>query len=52
MPRTLFYCDHHPIPLPPGHKLWHMDNVLLTPHIGGAGSKGSVGKIGPFLTLR
>lgn len=27
-------------PLPAGHKFWHMDNVLLTPHIGGAGSKG------------
>src|SRR5260370_17552522 len=20
MPRRLYYCDHHPIPLPPGHK--------------------------------
>ncbi len=20
MARRLFYCDHHPIPLPPGHK--------------------------------
>ena len=27
-------------PLPPGHPFWHMDNVLLTPHIGGAGSAG------------
>jgi phosphoglycerate dehydrogenase-like enzyme len=27
-------------PLPPGHPFWHMDNVLLTPHVGGAGSKG------------
>lgn len=30
----------HDEPLPPGHPFWHMDNVLLTPHIGGAGSKG------------
>lgn len=27
-------------PLPSGHALWHMDNVILTPHIGGAGSSG------------
>ncbi|HWG07351.1 MAG TPA: NAD(P)-dependent oxidoreductase, partial [Beijerinckiaceae bacterium] len=27
-------------PLPPDHAFWHMDNVLLTPHIGGAGGKG------------
>lgn len=27
-------------PLPPDHPLWRMDNVLLTPHVGGAGSAG------------
>lgn len=27
-------------PLPAGHPFWHMDNVLLTPHIGGAGGEG------------
>lgn len=26
-----------PEPLPPGHRLWHMDNVIITPHIAGAG---------------
>jgi phosphoglycerate dehydrogenase-like enzyme len=28
-------------PLPAGHRLWSMDNVLVTPHIGGAGSNGT-----------
>lgn len=28
-------------PLPAASPLWRMDNVLLTPHIGGAGSKGT-----------
>lgn len=27
-------------PLPPGHPLWSMKNVLLTPHVGGAGDAG------------
>jgi phosphoglycerate dehydrogenase-like enzyme len=27
-------------PLPTGHPFWKMPNVLLTPHVGGAGSKG------------
>jgi D-2-hydroxyacid dehydrogenase (NADP+) len=27
-------------PLPVGHPFWKMENVLLTPHVGGAGSKG------------
>jgi phosphoglycerate dehydrogenase-like enzyme len=25
-------------PLPPDHKLWTTENILLTPHIGGAGA--------------
>ncbi|MDB5569531.1 MAG: hypothetical protein JWN93_714 [Hyphomicrobiales bacterium] len=28
-------------PLPPDSPLWSMDNVLLTPHVGGAGSAGA-----------
>ncbi len=28
-------------PTPPSHPLWELDNVLLTPHLAGAGSKGS-----------
>jgi D-2-hydroxyacid dehydrogenase (NADP+) len=28
-------------PLPVGHPLWSMHNVLLTPHLGGAGSDGA-----------
>jgi len=27
-------------PLPGGHPFWAMDNVILTPHVGGAGSQG------------
>lgn len=27
-------------PLPAGHPFWSMDNVILTPHVGGAGSPG------------
>ena len=27
-----------PEPLPPGHRLWHAPNLLLTPHVGGASS--------------
>ncbi len=30
---------HYYYPLPPGHPLWEMDNVILTPHI--SGSSGS-----------
>lgn len=29
-----------PEPLPPGHPLWDMDNVIVTPHISGAGKDG------------
>jgi D-3-phosphoglycerate dehydrogenase len=29
----------HPEPLPAGHKLFRMDNVIVSPHIGGAGSE-------------
>ncbi len=32
---ALDVCE--PEPLPPGHPLWAMDNVLLTPHIAGIG---------------
>ncbi len=28
-------------PLPPDHKLWRLDNVVLTPHTAGAGSQGT-----------
>ena len=40
-----------PEPLPPGHPLWTLDNVVLTPHLGGAGmyasgAGGSTGGIG------
>ena len=27
-------------PTPAGHPLWSLDNVILTPHLGGAGSGG------------
>ena len=37
-------------PLPAGHKLWSMPNVLLTPHIGGAGSDGIGGSIASVVT--
>jgi phosphoglycerate dehydrogenase-like enzyme len=26
----------HPEPLPEGHALWDMDNVIITPHISGS----------------
>lgn len=33
-------------PLPKGHPFWDMPHVVLTPHIGGAGSKGLGGGLG------
>ena len=27
-------------PTPPDHPLWQLDNVIITPHLGGAGSGG------------
>ena len=30
-----------PNPLPPGHALWTMPGVLITPHIGGIGTMAS-----------
>jgi D-2-hydroxyacid dehydrogenase (NADP+) len=33
-------------PLPAGHPFWRMDNVILTPHVGGAGSPGIGGGLG------
>ena len=37
-------------PLPAGHPLWSMPNVLLTPHIGGAGSDGTGASIASVVT--
>jgi phosphoglycerate dehydrogenase-like enzyme len=37
-------------PLPPGSPLWSMPNVLLTPHIGGAGSDGTGESIASVVT--
>lgn len=37
-------------PLPVGHRLWSMPNVLLTPHIGGAGSDGTGESIASVVT--
>jgi D-2-hydroxyacid dehydrogenase (NADP+) len=37
-------------PLPVGHKLWSMANVLLTPHIAGAGSDGTGESIASVVT--
>ncbi|HEX5789479.1 MAG TPA: D-2-hydroxyacid dehydrogenase [Woeseiaceae bacterium] len=28
-----------PEPLPPGHQLWRMDNVIITPHVAGSGNE-------------
>jgi phosphoglycerate dehydrogenase-like enzyme len=33
-------------PLPKGHPFWDMDNVIMTPHVGGAGNKGIGGGLG------
>jgi phosphoglycerate dehydrogenase-like enzyme len=33
-------------PLPKGHPFWDMDNVIVTPHVGGAGNKGIGGGLG------
>lgn len=33
-------------PLPEGHPFWAMSNVVLTPHLGGAGNKGLGGGLG------
>jgi phosphoglycerate dehydrogenase-like enzyme len=33
-------------PLPKGHSFWEMDNVIMTPHVGGAGNKGIGGGLG------
>src|SRR5829696_1117881 len=33
-------------PLPAAHPFWSMDNVILTPHIGGAGNQGVGGGLG------
>jgi phosphoglycerate dehydrogenase-like enzyme len=30
-----------PDPLPPGHALWKMPGVLITPHVGGIGTEAS-----------
>jgi phosphoglycerate dehydrogenase-like enzyme len=37
-------------PLPARHPFWGMDNVILTPHIGGAGSQGVGGGLGSIFT--
>jgi phosphoglycerate dehydrogenase-like enzyme len=37
-------------PLPAGHKLWSLPNVLLTPHIAGAGSDGTGESIASVVT--
>ena len=37
-------------PLPAGHRLWSMANVLLTPHIAGAGSDGTGESIASVVT--
>lgn len=33
-------------PLPKGHPFWDLDNVIMTPHVGGAGNKGTGGGLG------
>lgn len=33
-------------PLPKGHAFWNMDNVIITPHVGGAGNQGIGGGLG------
>jgi phosphoglycerate dehydrogenase-like enzyme len=33
-------------PLPKGHPFWGMNNVIMTPHVGGAGNKGIGGGLG------
>jgi len=41
---------HFAYPLPPKHPLWHMPNVILTPHISGADrSSNCPGRIGDLL---
>lgn len=36
-------------PLPPGHPLWSLRNVLLTPHVGGAGDRGTASSASMFI---
>ena len=33
-------------PLPKGHPFWDLDNVIMTPHVGGAGNQGIGGGLG------
>jgi phosphoglycerate dehydrogenase-like enzyme len=37
-------------PLPAGHPVWGMDNVILTPHVGGAGNRGVGGGLASIFT--
>ena len=37
-------------PLPQGHKLYTLSNVVLTPHVAGAGSQGTGAGMGKILS--
>lgn len=41
-----------PEPLPPGHPLWQMDNVLITPHVAGRGDNRERHRVLLFENLR